>query len=400
MQGYNFRLKPKQVQAILLNESLGANRFVWNKLLSLNLYRLENKLPLIWHAEMCKFITFWKKTDECSFLKNVPSQSLQQTAKALDRAFRDAFDKNQPIKRIPRFKRAGRREAGVRFPQGVTLDENNQVICFPKLGWLKYIKSRKIEGNLKNATITRHGGKYFVSIQTEREVAQPRHPAQTAIGIDMGIKRFATLSDGTVVEPISSFKAVEEKLAKEQRKLKNKVKFSSNWKKQQSVIRNIHSQIAYVRNDFLHKSSNNISKSHAMIVLEDLKVVNMSKSAKGTLDDPGRQVKQKAGLNKAILDQGWGEFRRQLEYKQQWRGGIVLAVPPQYTSQTCPCCAHVSKENRKTQAGFLCIECGYEEHADLVAALNILRAGHARLACEVSAAPRSASSRNQLSAAL
>jgi putative transposase len=400
MQGYNFRLKPKHLQAILLNESLGANRFVWNKLLSLNLYRLENKLPLIWHAEMCKFITFWKKTEERSFLKTAPSQSLQQTAKALDRAFRDAFDKNQPNKRIPRFKRAGRSEAGVKFPQGVTLDENNQVIFFPKLGWVKYIKSRKIEGTIKNVTITRHAGKYFVSIQTEREVAQPQHPAKTAIGIDMGIKRFATLSDGTVVEPISSFKSVEEKLAKEQRKLKNKVKFSSNWKKQQSVIREIYTKIAYVRNDFLHKSSNNISKSHAMIVLEDLKISNMSKSAKGTLDNPGRQVKQKSGLNKAILDQGWGEFRRQLEYKQQWRGGIVLAVPPQYTSQTCPCCAYVSKENRKTQAGFLCIDCGYQEHADLVAALNILRAGHARLACEVSAAPRSTSSRNQLSAAL
>lgn len=399
-QGYRFRLKPKHKQIASVNNALGTNRFVWNKLLSLNLHRLENKLPLIWYNEMAWLIAFWKKTEECSFLKEAPSQSLQQTAKALDRAFRDAFDKNQPNKRIPRFKRTGRSEAGVKFPQGVTLDENNQVICFPKLGWLKYINSRKVEGTVKNATITRHGGKYFVSIQTEREVQQPYHPAQTAIGIDMGVKRFATLSDGTVVEPITSFKMVQEKLAKEQRKLKNKVKFSSNWKKQQSVIREIHTKIAYVRNDFLHKSSDNISKSHAMIVLENLKIANMSKSAKGTLDNPGRQVKQKSGLNKAILDQGWGEFRRQLEYKQQWRGGIVLAIPPQYTSQTCPCCAYVSKENRKTQAGFLCVDCGYEEHADLVAALNILRVGHARLACEVSVAPRSASSRNQLSAAL
>lgn len=399
MQGYRYQLKPKHNHLAILNEALGANRFVWNKLLHMNLFRLENGFSLIWYAEMCKFITLWKKSTDYAFLKSAPSQSLQQTAKALDRAFRDAFDKNQPNKRIPRFKRLGKNEAGIKFPQGVTLDENNQVINFPKFGRLKFIKSRKIEGTVKNVTITRNAGKYNVAIQTEREVEQPRHSANTAVGIDVGIKRFATMSNGKVIESINSFKKIELQLVKEQRKLKHKTKFSNNWKKQQSAIRLLHSKIAHVRNDFLHKASTNISKSHAMIVIEDLKIANMSKSAKGTLDSPGRQVKQKSGLNKAILDQGWGEFRRQLEYKQEWLGGWVIAVPPQYTSQTCPCCHHVSKENRKTQERFLCIDCGYQEHADLVGAMNILRAGHARLACEVSAAPRSASSRNQLNVA-
>jgi len=120
-----------------------------------------------------------------------------------------------------------------------------------------------------------------------------------------------------------------------------------------------------------------------MVVVEDLQVSNMSRSAAGTVEQPGRNVRAKAGLNRSILDQGWAEFRRQLEYKMLWVGGLFLAVPPQNTSRTCPHCGHVSGENRKTQAEFACVECGFAENADLVGAINVLRAGHARLACEV-----------------
>ena len=118
-----------------------------------------------------------------------------------------------------------------------------------------------------------------------------------------------------------------------------------------------------------------------MIVIEDLKIRNMSKSAKGTSEKHGKRVKAKSGLNKSILDQGWYEFRRQLEYKQAWRGGYVIAIPPQYTSQRCSCCGHVSRDNRTTQAKFECVECGHSENADINAARNILAAGHAVLAC-------------------
>lgn len=118
-----------------------------------------------------------------------------------------------------------------------------------------------------------------------------------------------------------------------------------------------------------------------MIAIEDLQVRNMSKSAKGNNVQHGKMVKQKAGLNRSILDQGWFEFRRQLGYKSVWNGGFVVAVPPQYTSQTCPCCGHVSKDNRQVQAKFECVECGFEENADLVGAINILARGHRVLAC-------------------
>ncbi len=116
-------------------------------------------------------------------------------------------------------------------------------------------------------------------------------------------------------------------------------------------------------------------------MLEDLKVANMSKSAKGTIEEPGTNVKAKSGLNKSILDQGWAEFKRQLDYKLEWLGGLLVLVDPKNTSRCCPECGHTSKDNRTTQADFACVECGYRENADFVGALNVLRAGHAQLAC-------------------
>ena len=110
-------------------------------------------------------------------------------------------------------------------------------------------------------------------------------------------------------------------------------------------------------------------------------IKNMSRSAAGNADKPGKNVAAKSGLNKAILDQGWFEFRRQLNYKLDWNGGILIAVPPQYTSQTCPCCGHIAKANRQTQAKFECMECGYANNADVVGATNILARGYRAAAC-------------------
>lgn len=236
-------------------------------------------------------------------------------------------------------------------------------------------------GTAKNITVSGAGGKWFVSIQTEREIVKPVHPSTSIIGIDVGIARFATLSDGTVFEPINSFRKQQQRLARYQRAMSRKTKFSNNWKKAKAKITKLHQKIGNIRRDYLHKTTTTISQNHAMVCIEDLQVRNMSKSAAGSTEVPGRNVKAKSGLNKSILDQGWFEFRRQLEYKQAWRGGQVVAVNPRNTSRTCPCCGHVSAENRQTQARFACVDCGFEENADLVGAINILAAGHAVLAC-------------------
>jgi putative transposase len=216
---------------------------------------------------------------------------------------------------------------------------------------MRYRKSREVLGAVKNVTVRWHSGKWFVSIQTEREVEVPT-PKGEAIGVDMGIVRFATFSDGSGVEPLNCFRRHETVLRKAQQAMSRKTKFSSNWKRAKARIQRIHARVANVRNDFLHKLSTEISKNHAIVCVEGLQVGNMSRSAAGTQEAPGTNVRAKSGLNKSILDQGWFEFRRQLEYKLAWSGGLLIAVPPQNTSRTCPACRHVATENGRLRMSF------------------------------------------------
>ncbi len=192
-----------------------------------------------------------------------------------------------------------------------------------------------------------------MSLQTEREVEQPI-PKGGAVGIDMGVARFATLSDSTFYAPLNSFKRHETALRKAQQAMSRKMRFSNNGKKAKAKVQKIHSRIGNARRDYLYKTSTAISKNHAMVCIEDLRVRNLSRSAAGTTEQPGRSVRAKSGLNKSILDQDWFAFRCQLDYKLAWNGGHLIAVPPQNTSRTCPCCAHVSAENRQTQARLAC----------------------------------------------
>src|ERR1035438_1030730 len=219
-----------------------------------------------------------------------------------------------------------------RFRSEFKLDQENSRIFLPKLGWLRYRNSREVLGTVKNVTLSNRHGKWLVSLQTEREV-EPSVGEGGAVGIAMGIVHFATLSDGTHIPPSNIFKRYAAELRKAQQAMSRKKKFSNHWKKAKAKVQRIHAGIANARRDYLHKTSTTISKNHAMVVVEDLQVSNMPRPASGTSDQPGRNVRAKSGLNQSILDQGWAEFRRQLEYKMQWKGGVLLAVPPQNTDR-------------------------------------------------------------------
>jgi putative transposase len=168
--------------------------------------------------------------------------------------------------------------------------------------------------------------------------------------------------------------------------LAKKKRGSNNFKKLKRRITRLHTKISNIRNDYLHQVSADISKSHALVVLEDLKVANMSKSASGTIENPGRKVAAKSGLNRSILDQGWYSFKSYLSYKLERLGGELLLVDPRYTSQECSSCHHIAEGNRKSQAEFECLRCGYKENADVNAAKNVLAAGHAVLSLHPKAA--------------
>ncbi len=355
----------------------GACRFVFNRALARQNENHEVGNKYIPYGKMASWLVEWKNATETQWLKDAQSQPLQQSLKDLERAYKNFFRKRAAF---PRFKKRGQNDV-FRYPQGVKLDQENSRIFLPKLGWMRYRNSRQVTGVVKNVTVSQSCGKWYISIQTESEVSTPVHPSASMVGLDAGVAKLATLSDGTVFEPVNSFQKNQKTPARLQRQLSRKVKFSNNWQKQKRKIQRLHSCIANIRRDYLHKVTTTVSKNHAMIVIEDLKVSNMSKSAAGTVSQPGRNVRAKSGLNRSILDQGWYEMRRQLEYKQLWRGGQVLAVPPAYTSQRCACCGHTAKENRLSQSKFRCQVCGYTANADVNGARNILAAGHAVLAC-------------------
>lgn len=342
--------------------------------------RYERGEKKLGYAGLCKELTAWRNTSETGWLADAPVHPLQQAAlKELERAYGNFFAKRAAF---PRFKKKGQRDS-LRYPdpKQIKLDQGNSRIFLPKLGWLRYRNSRDVLGAVRNAPVSLSDGKWFVSIQTECEVEQPMPQATSSVGIDMGITRFATFSNGTYLAPLNSFRKLEARLRRYQRAMSRKTKFSNNWKKARARVQRIHSHIGNARRDYLHKATTTISQNHAMVCIEDLQVRNMSRSAAGTSEQPGKNVRAKSSLNKAILDQGWFEFRRQLDYKLAWNGGWLIALPPQHTSRTCPCCDHVSADNRQTQARFECVACGFEGNADVVGAINVLARGHRVAAC-------------------
>ena len=377
------------MQIQLMMQFCGCARYVYNRTLSLekSLYKKDSKHSFKYTAAANR-LPGWKKKNP--FLKKCHSQVLQQSLKDLELAYINFFEKRS---NFPKYKKKFQHDS-IRFPQGVELDEVKQQIRLPKIGWMGYRKSRDIIGTIKNVTVSRRGEKWDVSIQTEYEVVSSA-PNPSEIGIDMGVKRFATLSNGGFVEPLNAFKQEQEKLAKLQRKLARQKKGSRNSRKTKRKIARLHRYIADSRRDFLHKTSTKIAKNHSIVYVEDLKVSNMSASAGGTKESPGKNVKQKSGLNRSILDQGWYGFFQMLSYKLEQRGGKLIKVDPKNTSRTCPRCGLVSAENRKSQATFACIGCGYRSNADEVGAINILRAGRVRLACGTSGAVRPLSAGTQ-----
>ena len=433
LQAFKYEPIPTGDEQRQMRRFAGSCRVVFNEALALQKKRYERGEKRLGYAGLCKELTAWRNGAPlpsgraAAWLADAPVHPLQQTLKDLERAYANFFAKHADF---PRFKKKGQRD---RFrdpdPKQIKLDQANDRVFLPKLGWLRYRNSREVLGTVKNVTVSLNGGKWFISIQTERHVAEPVPPASSMVGIDRGIMRFATLSDGRFIEPLNSFQKHQQRLARYQRAMSRKQKFSHNGKKARARVQKIHIRIANARRDFLHKASTatghaagHVSQSHAIVCLEDLPVRNMAQSAAGTTEKPGRNVRAKSGLNKSILDQGGFEFRRPLDYKLAWNGGWLVAVPPQYTSRTCPCCGHVSADNRKTQARFACVECGFADNADLVGAINILSRGMhmlrdegqdtadasagwdttARIACEVSGAvmpPAAGTRRSDLGAA-
>ena len=359
----------------------GDKKALYNELNSLapkDRIALAKKFPS--SAALNKHLTQWKKQPELSFLTEAYTDNLQQRQRDLrDRAVKDwcSGKRGFPVFRTCKLAHHSTLRF-VNFPKYCRLEGRHAKLS-NGLGFVRYYQSQPIQGAPKNCTVTLDPcGNWHLSILCEVEI-EPARTGTGAVGIDMGIANNMTLSNGVVYKGVNSFTAHRDKLAKEQRRLSRKVRGSANWKKQKQKVARLYKRIADIRYDYQQKATTEISKTHAMVAVEALKVANLSRSAKGTVDTPGKNVRQKSGLNRSILDQGWGELRRQLEYKMAWNGGLFVAVPPHHISQTCPACLHVSAENRTSQARFACTHCGFKENADVVGAINVLNRGLAAL---------------------
>ncbi|MFS8808788.1 transposase, partial [Synechococcus sp. R6-10] len=221
LQAFKYELLPNGQQVRLMRRFAGSCRFVYNKALALQKERYECGEKKLGYAELCKLLTEWRNSTETAWLGDAPVHPLQQALQDLERAYANFFAKRAGF---PKFKKKGRHDS-FRYPdpKQIKLDQTNSRIFLPKLGWLRYRNSRKVLGTVKNVTVSQSCGKWFVSIQTEREVEQPI-PTGGAVGVDMGITRFATLSDGSFYAPLNSFKRHEARLRKAQQALSRKVK--------------------------------------------------------------------------------------------------------------------------------------------------------------------------------
>ena len=302
--------------------------------------------------------------------------TLQQAIKDLDRAYQNwwAGRANYPT---PRNKGLNDR---FRFPDPVSIKvertgKSSGRIKLPKLGWVRLRGWYAIPGAICNATVARRAGLWHVGVQWQREAAEPIPSSLPAVGIDRAVAVFAALSNGTNIAPVNHGTKALKALPKAHRNLRRTKRGSSNHRKAIRRVATIQMRVANARKNFLHEKTTAIANNHGVVVLEALKVRSMSASAKRTAAEPGKMVRQKAGLNRAILDQGWGGFRIMLGYKLAERGGVVIEVPAAYTSQTCAECGVVDARSRLDQARFVCTACGHEVHADTNAAIIILKRG-------------------------
>jgi len=320
------------------------------------------------------------------WIKDSPAQILQQSLKDLDKAFKSFWRSGFGF---PKYKKKGFGDS-FRFPDAKQFSvrrvtKRKAFVKLPKIGEVAFRLSRKIEGKLKNATVKKEVDGWYISFCCEKEILILDNNMPT-VGIDRGISDTLVLSSNEdnfrniELSLPGQCKILRDRIKVLQKRLRLKKKFSQNWKKLQQKIRKLHSKIARIRHDFLHRASSYIAKNHSYISLEDLKIKNMSKSAKGTMEKKGKNVKAKSGLNREILFQGWGIFANQLKYKSEWNGGHLELVNPRHTSTRCSECLYNDKKNRKNKK-FECLNCGHKEDADKNASKNIDRVGRTQRDC-------------------
>ena len=366
-KGYKFRLEPIKTQRNLFFQFAGAGRWVFNRGLAQKKDAWKiNKQTISLFAQN-KELTLLKNKDETAWLKTIHSQVLQQSLQDLDSAYKNFFRglKKKENPGFPKFKVKGFKDS-FRYPQGVKVE--GSLVFLPKIGWIKFRKSREIKGIIKQSTIIREGDNWFVSFNTENEIETPKpilDPEKT-VGIDLGLKSFATLAIGkdNHLVTIENPKYLRKKITKLQflsRQLSKKVKKSKNRYKAIKKLSSFHSHLKNLRLDFFHKQALTIVKSHDIINIEKMNVKGMLKGLKN--------------LSRAINDAAWSMFVNCLKNKAIEYGKTLNEISSLMGStKHCSKCGHKNDITLKERT-YICSFCGQVIDRDLNAAINIKAAG-------------------------
>lgn len=347
-----YRIYPNAQQRSKLAVQFGHARFVYNATLAVRKKHYKETGKGLSKSVSIKRIVSLKADVDTEFLKEADSQVLQQKAIDLDRAYVNFFEKRA---RYPKFKKKHGKQS-IRYPQRAKVHGN--CIYLPKVGYVKIKLHRPLVGTQKSVTVSKtKTGKYFASIVCEMETEQPEHHG-TSVGIDLGLKDFAIISDGTKIDHPKLLRKLEREVRLANKSLHRKKKGSNNRNKARVRLAKKYEKLANAREDFQHKLSASLTDQHAFIGVETLKIKNMMKSRR---------------LSKAIGDSGWYEFVRQLKYKAHPKGGYVFQIDTFVpSSKTCCNCKHIFKELQLSDRVWQCEKCGTTLDRDINAAQNIL----------------------------
>jgi IS605 OrfB family transposase len=372
--GRRYRLELSPGQADYAEHIASTCRAVWNAALEqrrIAAKQRHSERPT--YASQCRELAVAKATQP--WLAEAPSHCLQQTLRDLDRACRE-----HGVRRV-HWRSKRRSMPTFRFPDARRIGEPRRVnrrwgeVGLPKMGQVRFRWSRSIGGAIRNATVLREAGHWYVAFCVDDGQDEAVPNGLPPVGIDCGVVVPVATSEGECLDfqSIRSGEAI--RLRRLQQRLARQKKGSRRRRQTVRSIGRLQQRVRARRADFAHQTAHYLTTAHGIVVLEDLRVQAMTASARGTLEQPGSHVRQKAGLNRSILDKAWGQLRTALEWHGRKNGCSVIAVPAAYTSQTCSVCGQMVAGSRESQAWFCCRACGVVEHADVNAARNIMAAG-------------------------
>ena len=371
-RGYTYALRPSADQTALMVQFAGVCRLVWN--LALEQRRDHWRRFQAMTGNNLNYVTQARELTvlraELDFVRAVHVTPQQRTLKALDQAYRRAW---KGLGGYPKPKKKGVNDSFSFAGREVTVEKINRRwgrVRLPRIGWIKFRLTRPIEGAIREVTVTRTALGWQISIGCLLDDTAPDNGL--SVGIDRGVTVPLMLSDGTEYHLPPEIKRHERAIRKAQRTVSRRQRGSKRWAKAQRRVAKLRARQARARKHWAHEVTTDITRRYGGVVVERLRTKDMTRSARGTLEAPGRRVAQKRGLNRAILNAGWRQIETMLAYK----AARLTKVDPAYSSQTCAPCGAVDSRSRKNQAEFVCTACGHRENADRNAAVVILDRGH------------------------